>query len=479
MKVCVFVGPSISLTEARAILPEAHFRPPAAQGDLLSCLRQDQPEVIGLIDGTFHQNLSVWHTEICYVLNQGVAVYGSSSMGAIRAVETEPFGMIGIGRVFEWYRDGLITADDEVALLHGLEDTGFCPLSVPLVNIRASLQQAVAQGWIDTEVRDYVTSVAQAIHYPQRQIAAILEKCDHTCITQEAFESVHRALTIGYVDVKREDARRLLRTIQKYRSAPPLSPPVPFQFNHSGGFDGLYNIDRRVKRGDIEIPLQSIAEHVALYSPEFEELRASSLHQAICLFFAGLVEVSLTDQDVENARVRFLRDRALDTPDAIHDWLQQNDLSHSDFKDFIRQEAICAGLRRWILEIGQFDRGAKYLLDELRRRGIYSLWADRAAEETALADSYCELPEYASVRSQDPALLAQQHGQSTGVCITGDAAAWGEERGFENIVGLESALRRASVCQDVRNRIARVRGHFDHVVQDPTGGHVEDDGVIG
>ena len=35
-------------------------------------------EIIGLIDGTFHQNLSVWHNEVCYVLSRGVAVFGAS-----------------------------------------------------------------------------------------------------------------------------------------------------------------------------------------------------------------------------------------------------------------------------------------------------------------------------------------------------------------------------------------------------------------
>ena len=77
--------------EARDLLPIAVFRPPAQQGDLLASVNQGGANVIGLIDGTFHQNLSVWHNEVCHLLSRGVIIYGASSMGALRAAETDCF----------------------------------------------------------------------------------------------------------------------------------------------------------------------------------------------------------------------------------------------------------------------------------------------------------------------------------------------------------------------------------------------------
>ena len=453
MNITVFLGPSMPRDEANNILPDAVFRPPAAQGDLMSCLRLDRPQVVALIDGTFHQNLSVWHTELCFLLSRGVAVYGSSSMGAIRAVETEPFGTIGVGRVFEWYRDGLITADDEVALLHGPAEFEFRALSVPLVNIRASLDQAFGRGWIDTKVRERVIEIAQAIHYPDRQIDSILHQCRHS-FASEAFKGIQRALTEGYIDIKRDDARELLQMLRRQiDDGARLPSSSSFEFNSSGGFDGLYNIERKVRHAGVDIPLQSVAEHFALHSPDFDELRAASLHRSVCLFFATLVEVKITDAEIEMERGRFLRDRSLGNDAALAAWLSANDLSHIDFEDFIREEALCSRLRNWILGISQFDRGAKRLLDELRRRGLYPDWATRAATDTVIADNYYNLPEYDPLRSQEPALLAKGHGQRTGVRITGDASAWAEERGFDSVVGLEAALRRAAVCHDVRDRI--------------------------
>ena len=51
-------------------------------------------------------------------MSQGIHVFGSASMGALRA-ELCPFGMVGVGRIFEAYRDGELEDDDEVAVIHG------------------------------------------------------------------------------------------------------------------------------------------------------------------------------------------------------------------------------------------------------------------------------------------------------------------------------------------------------------------------
>ena len=48
-------------------------------------------------------------------------------MGALRAAELHVFGMVGVGRVFELFRDGLLEDDDEVAVAHGPADSGYQP----------------------------------------------------------------------------------------------------------------------------------------------------------------------------------------------------------------------------------------------------------------------------------------------------------------------------------------------------------------
>ena len=45
-------------------------------------------------------------------------------MGALRAAELHAFGMRGVGRIFEAFRDGELEDDDEVAVVHGPAEPG-------------------------------------------------------------------------------------------------------------------------------------------------------------------------------------------------------------------------------------------------------------------------------------------------------------------------------------------------------------------
>ncbi len=103
MKV-VFVGPSLAgitlpgkgvTTNSHADLgsdvpKDIEFRPPAIQGDIMRAIK-DGATVIGLIDGQFEYVAPVWHKELLFALDLGIAVLGASSMGALRAVECQAF----------------------------------------------------------------------------------------------------------------------------------------------------------------------------------------------------------------------------------------------------------------------------------------------------------------------------------------------------------------------------------------------------
>ena len=144
MELIVFAGPSMGSPDPAAAQHIA-FRPPARYGDITGAVRSNAA-VIGLIDGVFETAAAVWHKEIVYALAAGVSVFGAASIGALRAVELEPFGMIGIGDIFRAYRDGKIEDDDEVAVQHGPAELGFLPLTEAMVNVRATLDAATRAG---------------------------------------------------------------------------------------------------------------------------------------------------------------------------------------------------------------------------------------------------------------------------------------------------------------------------------------------
>ena len=107
--IVVFLGPSLPVDDARRILP-ARYLGPARCGDVLRA-RRLSPRAIALVDGLFASTPATWHKEILLALDDGIAVFGASSMGALRAAELAPFGMIGVGAIFEAYRDGVYTDD--------------------------------------------------------------------------------------------------------------------------------------------------------------------------------------------------------------------------------------------------------------------------------------------------------------------------------------------------------------------------------
>ena len=71
---------------------------------------------------------SLWHLDLRIALSEGVHVLSAASMGALRAVEIAPFGMVGIGAVYRAYAEGRLTNDADVALLRA---TGARPPAPP------------------------------------------------------------------------------------------------------------------------------------------------------------------------------------------------------------------------------------------------------------------------------------------------------------------------------------------------------------
>ena len=160
-----FVGPTLSLREARKFGCEV--RGPARQGDVWRAL-VSRPKALVLIDGVFESQPSVWHHELRAALASGVAVFGASSMGALRAAELWREGMVGIGQIFRSYRDGVRIDDADVALLHADAEHGFKPLTLPQVNVDHALTLARAQKVLSGQQARQVATASIAIHYQQR-----------------------------------------------------------------------------------------------------------------------------------------------------------------------------------------------------------------------------------------------------------------------------------------------------------------------
>ena len=82
-------------------------------------------------------------------------------MGALRASELDSLGMVGIGYVYKQYAEGIITADDDVAVVFNSETLE--AISDSLVNMDYVFNEAVKDEIITLEEKEELYEVAKSI----------------------------------------------------------------------------------------------------------------------------------------------------------------------------------------------------------------------------------------------------------------------------------------------------------------------------
>ncbi len=235
-KIHIFAGPSLP-PGLRSRDADFVFHGPVSQGEVYR-LVDSAPLAIAIIDGYFERVPAVWHKEILWALSRGIHVFGAASMGALRAAELHPFGMVGVGRVFEDFRDGRLVDDDEVTLVHADETEGFRPLSEAMVNVRATLQSLDNRGLITTVTRLALVEFMKSRYYPDRHYSALAEWAAGR-IPEVERQALRDAIfrPEGRIDRKQEDALLLLRKLRSFLEARPGALRVPWHFHHTDAWE--------------------------------------------------------------------------------------------------------------------------------------------------------------------------------------------------------------------------------------------------
>jgi hypothetical protein len=237
---CIFGGPSLALGEASA-LPDVTWLPPARHGDVYRAVSLLRPRAIGIVDGYFQWVPSVWHKEILWALHQGVHVFGAASMGALRAAELAPFGVRGVGRIYEAYRDGVLAGcgdeafedDDEVAVVHGPPESGYAAGSEAMVNIRCTLGHAERAGLISSAVRGKLVAIAKRLFFPERTYDRVLAEAPAAGIAEAALAALEGWLPSGRVNQKRMDALAMIEAMREFLASDPPPMRASFTFEHT------------------------------------------------------------------------------------------------------------------------------------------------------------------------------------------------------------------------------------------------------
>lgn len=230
----IFLGPSLPAARGRAVAGAAQIElhEPARRGDVYRAVRGGATR-IALIDGYFGAEPSVNHKEILWGLKEGCRFWGGSSLGALRAVELQRFGMVGVGLIFNLFLRGELDRDDEVAVTHAPRELGYTLLSDPLVHIRIAIEAAVGAGDLAAASGAAILGAAVAMPFEERTAERAVERSK---VGDDVRPAAIRALRRHWRDQKAIDAEAVIAAATG-DGDPGL--PVAFTFQDSWFFERL------------------------------------------------------------------------------------------------------------------------------------------------------------------------------------------------------------------------------------------------
>jgi hypothetical protein len=390
--VVIFAGPTLSAAEVTEQL-EADCRPPARQGDIYRAALTS-PRAIGLVDGYFHCQPSPWHKEILWALSRGIHVYGASSLGALRAAELCSLGMKGVGRIFDAFRDGQLTRDDEVALVHGPADVAYRRLSEPLVNIRFTLGAAVREGVVTSALGGAAIRAAEGINYMDRTYPSIFQSLADSGISSEEVDRLRAWVGSNGVDQKKLDAILMLKEIAGSVPRGAELTQVTFSFEVTDGWarfcDRVDETSGEAGRGaDSEVLL----EDELRMAGEFWNVRSEAMRRALAIQETERRGLSLAKEAIYGATGRFFRAKDLLTTETVRAWMDRNEIGDAELEALMAEEARVS----WVDEMfaDHARRAFKSVLKTsdrygtLRRRTLdkEKMLADRGLSEPTFADA--------------------------------------------------------------------------------------------
>jgi hypothetical protein len=453
-----FLGPSLPAAEALRLAPQVELWPPICQGDLSTALERSRPAAILIVDGEFSQNLSVWHKEILHALHLGVRVIGASSMGALRAAELDRFGMEGVGEIYAYYRDGWLTADADVAVLHADAEEDYRPLTWPLVNVRATIAKLQAEDRLAGNDAAAILAVAERLHFTQRNRQTIARGLSGDAMTAERAAALARLLADQYVDQKALDAIAGFERLARLDEIPAPRGEEPL-FRTGRGFEPLLWSDVEVQRANGKLRRYQLVADAALYHEDFDGLNERAANRYLVEMLAHEMGVEVTRAEIAEQRALTLA-RLECSEESLDDWLAANDTDAAHFARLVEQQALNARMRRWLVGTRLYERNRRLVIEQLQLEGGYTSAADAAARRRRLAD--CRpTPDYPLTDEAIMDLVVRQMAVSEWK-VRGGIVEFADDQGFETVAGLLVALADSATAnaelQQRRRRVARALG---------------------
>lgn len=362
-KFVVFCGPTLSHAAAAKIV-SADFRPPAQAGDVYKAAAGGA-RLIALIDGVFHSRAAVFHKEILWALSEGVHVVGASSMGALRAAELAPFGMVGIGRTFEHFASAVVTDDDEVAIAHLDAEGSWRATTDAMVNIRATLAAAVDANVISDEESSRFCQLAKSRFYADRRMVTVVD--DALAAGDDAAGRLGAWFTShGIVDQKRLDAISMLTWVAERMDQFDLPFAATFPFSKTAFWWVIRNrldaVDpQALGAGEPDTRHTTAVLDEARLSTQYSVLEQRALAQSLAVQLASRTGVVFDAAAMSAASADILEARGVHDSDELRRWQSAHAADDRRLRELVFGEAYRSWAERTLAR-----NVAVSLLDQLQ-----------------------------------------------------------------------------------------------------------------
>lgn len=209
-KPILFAGPSISGLEKHTIGYE--IKPPISRGNLESLIHSSHsPNKVLIIDGVFGADMSVTPMECRKLIEAGWTLFGCSSMGALRASELYSVGMIGLGKIYDLFRAGIVDNDSELAVC--FLPLNFKEITISLIHLRFVLFMG-SDLKIQNEIKVELFRKAESIFFMDRYIDTLVSEWLSLGVPSETIELIVDKLSDDNYHPKIRDAEYSLKLIK-------------------------------------------------------------------------------------------------------------------------------------------------------------------------------------------------------------------------------------------------------------------------
>ena len=268
-------------------------------------------------------------------------------MGALRAAELHPFGMVGIGQVYEWYRDGTIDADDEVAVAHGPAEFAFARLVGLTRRHQGRLRRS---GMLPASSRrrwpPHSSRWRELITTSSGVCAARWRRPVTAAVTTLQLEAMEQFVARARPGVKERDARTLLETLARITDDELAPLQVDYEVERTVFLERLEHEVEQEGPSSIpgtatdEIEVAGLGEPVAV-------LRKKVLLRLLARREADRIGMRASEAEIRAGVDDFRRQFGLYRQSDTEAWASANGVTNDIFERFMSDGALINKLERF------------------------------------------------------------------------------------------------------------------------------------